>query len=199
MRKVSSIRKILGLWVSPRNLGLSLDPREFQWVNHLLHLGALWNILERKSFCELIIVYNWSLLEKVKQSSRLPSLNMQSASPSSHTTCKFVLLIIIILPWNYRQSTQWYLKHQLLACSSLLLFLCLLPGLQIHFLHFFQIFWTKLWKIAVGTWHFSTMVRVIELCRYVLVGEGIQTSNASLKTIRTFSPTGLHKFSTGEA
>lgn len=112
--------------------------------------------------------------------------------------CKFVLLIIIILPWNYRQSTQWYLKHQLLACSPLLLFLCLYPGLQIHFLHFFQIFWTELWKIAVGTWHFSTMVRVIELCRYVLLGEGILTSNANLKTVRTFSPMGLHKFSTRE-
>lgn len=138
-------------------------------------------------------------LEKVKQPTRFSSLCVLSAFPASHMACKFVLLIIIILPWNYRQSTQWYLKHQLLACSPLLLFLCLYPGLQIHFLHFFQIFWTELWKIAVGTWHFSTMVRVIELCRYVLLGEGILTSNANLKTIRTFSPMGLHKFSTRKA
>lgn len=178
---------------------LSLDPRKSQWVNHLLHLGALWTIWGRKSFCELIIVCIWSLLGKVKQSTRLCSLCALSAIPSSHMACKFVRLITIILPWNYRQSTQWYLKHQLLACSPLLLFLCLCPGLQIHFLHFFQIFWTELWKIAVGTWHFSTMVRVIELCRDVLLGEDILTSNANLKTIRTFSPMGLHKFSTREA
>lgn len=114
-------------------------------------------------------------------------------------TCKFVLLIIIILPRNYRQSTQWYLKHQLLACSLCYCFSACCQGCKSIFCISFRFSEQNYGKSLLAHGIFPPWSELLNCTVMCYFEKAFQLKMPALKLSEHFLQSGLHKFSTGKS